>query len=157
MQQLFVHMSNSQKGFISFNIISLLFVPIYIYIYMTMHGTVATHERFLKLNLWWGQVLLTVQSKCHLPTTNYFSTDIFQQRRYSLENGVFGSRIFWGPSQYKDGVTGIGIPMLKIRRSRDRLIFNMGIPIPGKDGLYIELLRRGSGLNIENYTARFGR
>ena len=32
----------------------------------------------------------------------------------------------------------IGIPMLKIRRSRDRLIFNMGIPIPGKDGLYIE-------------------
>ena len=27
--------------------------------------------------------------------------------------------------------------MLKIRRSRDRLIFSMGIPIPGKDGLYI--------------------
>ena len=29
--------------------------------------------------------------------------------------------------------------MLKIRRSRDSLIFNMGIPIPGKDGLYIEM------------------
>ena len=28
--------------------------------------------------------------------------------------------------------------MLKIRRSRDRLIFNMGIPMPGKDNLYIE-------------------
>ena len=28
--------------------------------------------------------------------------------------------------------------MLKIRRSHDRLIFNMGISIPGKDGLYIE-------------------
>ena len=28
--------------------------------------------------------------------------------------------------------------MLKIRRSHDRLIFNMGIPIPGKDCLYIE-------------------
>ena len=28
--------------------------------------------------------------------------------------------------------------MLKLRRSHDRLIFNMGIPIPGKDGLYIE-------------------
>ena len=28
--------------------------------------------------------------------------------------------------------------MLKIRRSCDRLIFNMGIPIPGKDGLYNE-------------------
>ena len=35
-------------------------------------------------------------------------------------------------------VTSIGIPMLKIRRSCDRLIFNMWIPIPGKDGLYIE-------------------
>ena len=28
--------------------------------------------------------------------------------------------------------------MFKIRRSWDRLIFNMGIPIPGKDSLYIE-------------------
>ena len=27
--------------------------------------------------------------------------------------------------------------MLKLRRSRDRLIFNMGIPIPGKDSFYI--------------------
>ena len=33
--------------------------------------------------------------------------------------------------QYRD-------PMLKIRRSHDHLIFNMGIPIPGKDGFYIE-------------------
>ena len=30
-------------------------------------------------------------------------------------------------------------PMLKIRRSHDRLIFNMGITIPRKDGLYIEM------------------
>ena len=30
--------------------------------------------------------------------------------------------------------------MLKIRRSRDRLILNMGIPIHGKDGLYMEIL-----------------
>ena len=29
--------------------------------------------------------------------------------------------------------------MLKIRRSRNRLIFYMGITIPGKDGLYIEM------------------
>ena len=31
-----------------------------------------------------------------------------------------------------------GDSMLKIRRSHDRLIFYMWIPIPGKDGLYIE-------------------
>ena len=35
--------------------------------------------------------------------------------------------------------------MLKIRRSRDRLIFNMGIPIPGKDSF---ILRRGPGPHI---------
>ena len=35
--------------------------------------------------------------------------------------------------------------MLKIRRSHDRLIFNMGIPIPGKDGLYIEAGPRLNG------------
>ena len=28
--------------------------------------------------------------------------------------------------------------MLKIRRSRDRIIFHIGISIPGKDGVYIE-------------------
>ena len=32
----------------------------------------------------------------------------------------------------------MGIPMLKIRRSRDRLIFNMGIPILVRQHLYIE-------------------
>ena len=32
----------------------------------------------------------------------------------------------------------MAIPMLKIRRPNGRLIFNMWIPIPGKDGLYIE-------------------
>ena len=31
-------------------------------------------------------------------------------------------------------LTSMGISMLKIRRSHDRLIFNMGIPITGKDG-----------------------
>ena len=35
-------------------------------------------------------------------------------------------------------LTSIGIPMLKTRRSHDHLIFNIGISIPGKDGLYIE-------------------
>ena len=32
--------------------------------------------------------------------------------------------------------------MFQIRRSHDRLIFNMGILIPGKDGLYIETCPR---------------
>ena len=45
-------------------------------------------------------------------------------------------------------LTGIGIPTLKIRRSHDRLIFNMGISTPGKDGLYTETGPRGH-LNIK--------
>ena len=32
----------------------------------------------------------------------------------------------------------MAIPMLKIRRPTGRLIFNMGIPIPGKTVFYIE-------------------
>ena len=39
---------------------------------------------------------------------------------------------------YRCRLTSIWIPIIKIRRSRDRLIFNMVIPIPGKDGIYIE-------------------
>ena len=33
-------------------------------------------------------------------------------------------------------LTSIGIPIIKKRRSHDRLFFDMGIPIPRKDGLY---------------------
>ena len=44
--------------------------------------------------------------------------------------------------------TSIGIPIWKIRRSRDRLIFNMGIPYPGKT---VFILRRGPGLCYPYY------
>ena len=44
-----------------------------------------------------------------------------------------------GPiSMKRCGLTSIEILMLKIRWSRDRLIFNMEIAIPGEDYLYIE-------------------
>ena len=39
-------------------------------------------------------------------------------------------------------LNSIGIPMVKIRRSRNSLIFNMGIPTPGK---MVSILRRGGG------------
>ena len=50
--------------------------------------------------------------------------------------------------------------MLKIRRFHDRLIFNMGIPIPGKDGLDIETgalnICNGSAFVVKyRYTGRF--
>ena len=44
-----------------------------------------------------------------------------------------------GPvSIWKPSFPGMEIPMLKIRRSWDRLIFNMGIPILVRRYLYIE-------------------
>ena len=44
-----------------------------------------------------------------------------------------------GPSlNIKTVFPGYGIPMLKIRRSQDRLIFNMGIPILVRRHLYID-------------------
>ena len=39
--------------------------------------------------------------------------------------------------------------MLKIRRSHGRLSFNMGIPIHGKDGLYIE-----KGLSVSDVSLK---
>ena len=51
-------------------------------------------------------------------------------------------------------LTGIGISMLKIRRSCDRLILNMRIAIPGKDGF---VLRLGPGPLHHQYTNSHGR
>ena len=64
-----------------------------------------------------------------------------------LAPAVGGERCFWDyggsagkwvPSQYKYLFPVMGIPMLKIKRSQDRLIFNMGIPILVRRYLYFE-------------------
>ena len=62
------------------------------------------------------------------------------QRQSLYWNGTLGA------VSIKRCLTGLGIPMLKIRRSGDRLIFNMGIPIPGKDSLYTETGPRSHGI-----------
>ena len=54
------------------------------------------------------------------------SQTIWQLTYVLLKNEI------WGCFNIKCLFTRIRIPMLKIRRSRDRLIFNMGIPIPGR-------------------------
>ena len=48
------------------------------------------------------------------------------------------SRHLGAVSIRKTVLPGMAIPMLKIRRPTGRLIFNMGIPIPGKTVFYIE-------------------
>ena len=51
---------------------------------------------------------------------------------------VRSSHILGAISIRKTVLPGMAIPMLKIRRPTGRLIFNMGIPIPGKTVFYIE-------------------
>ena len=50
-----------------------------------------------------------------------------------------------------------GIPMLKIRQSRDRLIFNMGIPILVSRHLYIETAPWTRYRRCQNYRHRLHR
>ena len=60
------------------------------------------------------------------------------------------ARSRWGGggfSKQRGLLSSIGIPILKIRRSHNHLIFNMGMPLPGKNGLYIEMGPRYIGFN----------
>ena len=50
--------------------------------------------------------------------------------------GHFNMKVSWTPSQYKDGLSRYGVSIIKIRRSWDRLIFIMGIPILVRPSLY---------------------
>ena len=42
------------------------------------------------------------------------------------------------PSQYKNGLSRYGVSIMKIRRSSDRVIFIIGIPLLVRRHLYIE-------------------
>ena len=57
--------------------------------------------------------------------------------RESYINIIFDD-VLGAVSIRKTVLPGMAIPMLKIRRPTGRLIFNMGIPIPGKTVFYIE-------------------
>ena len=70
-----------------------------------------------------------LSQKIHFPIRQFYLPQVFRQWDMSCPGGHLNIKM--SSYQYRD-------PMLKIRRSCDRLIFNMGIPIPGKDGLYIE-------------------
>ena len=53
-------------------------------------------------------------------------------------NSLWPDDAIWTPSQYKDRLIYVWLSMLKIRRPLGRLIFNMGIAIPGKTVFLIE-------------------
>ena len=110
----------------------------------------------------WGIFLIHQQQSYLLGYKNY---QFLQKSIFLAANSIFSS-IFLGPifsgqrhtpisfqAEYpppppppppgiKTVFPGMGIPMLKIRRSRDRLIFNMGIPILIRRHHYIEIVPR---------------
>ena len=55
------------------------------------------------------------------------------QIRLRLRIWRFWYKKYGAVSIWRCRLTSIGIPMLKMRQSHDRLIFSMGIPIPGKE------------------------
>ena len=80
----------------------------------------------------------------HVDANKYFSGNIVNTIETSLL--LVSLPVYIGKqgavSIRKTVLPGMAIPLIKIRRPNGRLIFNMGIPIPGKDGLYIEAGRR---------------
>ena len=67
-------------------------------------------------------------------------TDVITPSELSItvNNREYLLRHLGAVSIRKTVLPGMAIPMLKIRRPTGRLIFNMGIPIPGKTVFYIE-------------------
>ena len=96
---------------------------------------------------------------CHSPESNFTGNVQHIIRWYDFENYLFevtatsprGQLNLCGAenilstlgqwpgvvSIYRCHLTSRGIPMLKIRWSCDRLIFNMWIPIPGRNGIIL--------------------
>ena len=78
---------------------------------------------FIRIHAGWSQTL----ASCHL----------YIYKMQGQQNLVI-KHIRNGAVIYRCYLNGIGIPIINIRRSRDRLIFIMVIPIPLKRHLYIE-------------------
>ena len=79
-----------------------------------------------------------------------------QPGKVSIEFELQAKNRLWnGPqgavSIRKTVLLGMVIPMLKIRRPTGRLIFNMGIPLPGKTVFYIETGPRPLAISWGNH------
>ena len=102
------------------------FFLIYLHLFATYH-----HRLVILLNTQACDVQVLKFKKCRFRVTKIYVNQFFG---YQTPGGLKPGAV----SIWRCRLTSIAIPMLRIRRSRDRLIFNMGIPIPGEDGLHIE-------------------
>ena len=107
------------------------------------------------MTTWWRHVMETISTLLALcdgnpPITGGFPSHVTNNAKLwsFLCNNVFKKQPSSGYLRRHDAqgavsirktvLLGMVIPMLKIRRPTGRLIFNMGIPIPGKTVFYIE-------------------
>ena len=128
-------------------------------VYLCIHCPSWHHKQKSKNFLWrpfpgrlWGKTFIVENTTQHRTGNHLLKLDKYKTRQVatwqsnepllgwccqiSLKHHFFHQQ---GPvSIWRLSFPGIGIPMLKIRWSPDRLIFNMKIPIPGKDSLHIE-------------------
>ena len=101
---------------------------------------------YVKVNLW-------LSATSDLLPSSMMMTDLVQKQQYVQVRLPISNQMEINNSTYKTLCTGprlnikaifprYGDPILRIRRSQDCLIFNMGIPIPVRRHLYIEMAPR---------------
>ena len=79
------------------------------------------------------------QHQCQVAIFQPTSDPCYGTGKYAEVDYICESELQPGPRlNIKTLFPGMGISMLKLRRSRDRLIFNTEIPIPVRRYLYIE-------------------
>ena len=109
----------------------------------------ATTTTQITMCIFWIYSTLSVTSR-YLKRSN-LKSQVWLGQFVDIQNHVTLRGVLWGRqlfilrashgralSQYKYRFSGMEIPMFKIRRSRDRLIFKKGIPILVRRHLYIE-------------------
>ena len=131
-----------------------LLIPVWIMIFGMLyeikwlcwcHGNTRLSAPIIWLMEPWQRILMTQIALCHINPDTIMKPSRVQ---------VFILSLYWESLHWYNGMSvlnkgpgprlkiktvfpGMGIPMLKIRRSRD-IIFNMGIPILVRQHLYIE-------------------
>ena len=101
---------------------------------------------YVKVKLW-------LSATSDLLSSSMMMTDLVQKQQYVHVRLFISNQMEMNNSTYKTLCTGprlnikaifprYGDPILRIRRSQDRLIFNMGIPIPVRRHLHIEMTPR---------------
>ena len=128
---LWIHMSRKFGSLKTFPTQDIKWRLMISYGYVWISNETKTNSIVTENNTVWKKVLS--QELRNMTISNRMSKTLWSNSvtsNYRINQGVVSIK--------KCRLTSIGIRVLKIRRSRGRLFFNMGIPIHGKDGIIVE-------------------